>query len=188
MSLAGKFATNLKGHLRKYHPKEYQQVLTKEETAKEKAAVKKHRAPRIQMTLGEALQSHQKYDTKSQRYQLITRKLAVYVGSTSAPISLVENEEFQSLVGTLDPRYPVPSRTLIGKEIDKVMVDLKANIMRYLLEAQKVSLCTDIWTKRGMTSSYLGVTAHFFSRRDHKRHRVTLAVRRMPHPHSAVNI
>ena len=39
-----------------------------------------------------------------------------------------------------------------------------------------------------MTSSYHGVTAHFFSRRDHRRHRVTLAVRRMPHPHSAVNI
>ena len=93
-------------------------MLTKEETAKEKVAVKKHKAPRMQMTLSETLQCHQKYDNKSQRYQLITRKLAVYVGSTSAPISLVENEEFRSFMITLDPRYPVPSRTLIGREID----------------------------------------------------------------------
>ena len=39
-----------------------------------------------------------------------------------------------------------------------------------------------------MTSSYLGVTAHFFTRWDHRRHQITLAVRRMPHPHNAVSI
>ena len=60
--------------------------------------------------------------------------------------------------------------------------------MEFLSEVQKGSLCADTWTKRGMTSSYLGVTAHFFSRRDRKRLQATLVVRRMPHPHSAVNI
>lgn len=39
-----------------------------------------------------------------------------------------------------------------------------------------------------MTSSYLGVTAHFFSTKDHKRHNVTLAARHFPSPHTASQI
>ena len=39
-----------------------------------------------------------------------------------------------------------------------------------------------------MSTSYLGITGHFFSLRDHHRHRVTLAVRTLHFPHTAVNI
>ena len=39
-----------------------------------------------------------------------------------------------------------------------------------------------------MSSSYLGITAHFFTRSDHVCHRVTLAVKRMPSPHTVENI
>jgi len=95
-ALAGKFATNIKNHLKKSHPKEYQQVLRKEETmAQEKVSKKSKTLPRSQesqVTLGEAFQ--RKYDTKSQRCQLITRRLAVFVGSTNIPNCLVENREF----------------------------------------------------------------------------------------------
>ena len=66
------------------------------------------------MTLCEAIQW--KFDTKSARCQQITRKLAIFVGSTNVPNSLVENTEFKSLMETLEPQYPMPSRTLIGKE------------------------------------------------------------------------
>ena len=56
------------------------------------------------------------------------------------------------------------------------------------MDAQKVSICADVWTKKGMTTSYLGLTAHFFCRSDLKRHVATIAVRRLPHPHTADNI
>ena len=134
------------------------------------------------MTLGESFQ--QKYDMKSHRRQLITRKLAVFVGCTNFPNSLVENVEFRSLLEAMDPRYPVPGRTLIGKEIDKVLLEMKSNVQGFISQAQKISLCADIWTKKGMSSSYLGVTAHFFTQHDHRCHRVTLAVRRINHPHT----
>ena len=42
--------------------------------------------------------------------------------------------------------------------------------------------------KKGLTSSYLGVTAHFFSKKDHKKHVFTLYVKRMPSPHTAENV
>ena len=186
--LADKFATNLKYHRKKAHPAVYQDVLAKEESAMAiKERTKKPRRPnRGQLTLEEAFQ--RKYDTSSHRCQLLTRKLAIFVGATSVPNSLVENAEFKALLEALDPRYPVPSRTLISKEIDKVFVDMKNKIGEYFCKAQKVSLCTDVWTKKGMTGSYLGITAHFFSHHDHKCHRVTIAVRRFPHPHTAENI
>ena len=65
---------------------------------------------------------------------------------------------------------------------------MKERIEVFLSQSQKISLCADIWTKKGMTSSYLGITAHFFSSFDRKRHQVTLAVRKMPHPHNAEHI
>ena len=189
-AVAGKFPTNMKNHLKRSHPKEYQLILSKEESlAKEKAMKKPKELQRKrsgQMTLGEAFQ--RKYDTQSSRYRMITRRLAIFVGSTNVPNSLVENVEFQSLLETLDPRYPVPGRTLIGKEIDRVLLAMKTNVEMFLSEAHKISLCSDIWTKKGMSSSYLGVTAHFFTWQDHRRHRVTLAVRKMPHPHNAESI
>ena len=76
----------------------------------------------------------------------------------------------------LDPRYEVPSRTLANKHLDALMEELKGSIQQHLLAAQRISLCADVWSKKGLTSSYLGITAHFFGRKDHQRHHVPLAV------------
>lgn len=92
--------------------------------------------------------------------------------------SLVTKPEFFDLLTTADPRYIVPGRMARSREINKVLVDLKANIGSYLQDACKVSITADMWSKKGLTSSYMGITAHFFSPRDHYRHWVMLAVRR----------
>ena len=68
------------------------------------------------------------------------------------------------------------------------MKELKGKIASCLSDARKVNICTDVWTKKGMMSSYLGVTAHFFTHRDHRWHNVTIAVRRIPSPHTGEHI
>ena len=88
--------------------------------------------------------------------------MAIFVCGTNVVNSIVENSIFQSLLEALDPRYPIPGQALIGKEIDKVMLDVKEKIASFLSQSHKVSLRADIWTKKGMSSSYLGITAHFF--------------------------
>lgn len=108
----------------------------------------------------------------------------MFIGATNSPISLVENPEFKELVHVLDSRYQVPTRATIEKELNKVLIEMKGNIQSYMDQARLVNVCADIWTKRGMTASFLGVTAHFFSFKDHKRHNVTLAVRSMASPHT----
>ena len=188
MPFQANFTTNMKNHLKQLHLKEYQLILSKEESlAKEKAFKKPKellRKQSSQMTLGKAFQ--RKYDTKSSRYLMITHRLAIFIGSTNIPNSLAENVEFQSLLETLDPRYTVPGQTHIGREIDQVLLAMKTIIPMFLSEAYKISLCSDIQTKKGMSSSYLGVTAHLFTWRDHRHHHVTLGVRRIPHLHNAL--
>ena len=68
------------------------------------------------------------------------------------------------------------------------MIDLKGNLMSRLNDSRKVALCVDIWSRKGLTASYLGITAHFFTRSDHKRHTATIAVRRLPSPHTAERV
>ena len=47
--------------------------------------------------------------------------------------------------------------------MEKIYIEMKAKIGCYLEQSKKVSLSADIiWSKKGRTSSYLGITAHFF--------------------------
>ena len=62
---------------------------------------------------------------------------------------------------------------------------LKTNMRAVLSDARGVTITMDIWSKKGLAASYLGLTAHFFLKKDHCRHRLTLAVRRFPSPHTA---
>ena len=117
-----------------------------------------------QMTLQQAVQGKKQYAKESDRYKVITRKLAIFVGCTSVPNRIVESPEFRDLLTTLDKRSITPGRAAIGKELDKVMEDLKAKVTSVLKDSNKVSICADIWSKKGLSSSYLGVTAHFFTR------------------------
>ena len=193
-SVAGKFPTNLKKHLKLAHPDVFEEIVRKEQESKKVKAEKEcsKRAASLkyhhQSTLKESLEKKNPYSKDSPRYKLITRKLAIFVGSSSVANRIVENLEFQDLLSAMDNRYPVPGRSSIQKELDQIMIELKAKVSAYIESANAVSITCDIWSKRGLTSSYLGVTAHFYSRTDNRRHTVTLAVRRLTTSHTASNI
>ena len=76
----------------------------------------------------------------------------------------------------------------MGRKLDQLVAELRGNIQQYITAAQRVCLCADIWSKEGLSSSYLGVTAHFFSKKDHQKHNVTLAVRKFAHPHTGEQV
>ena len=135
-----------------------------------------------------SLRGGAKYAKESPQNKSVTRKLATFVAIANVPNSIVDNEEFRELLAELDDRYVVPGRTLIGTEMDRLLVDLKAKVLARMNQARKVAICVDIWSKKGLTASFLGVTAHFFTPHDHKRNRVTLAVRRLASPHTADHV
>ena len=192
-NIKGKFSTNLKAHLKAKHSHQYEELLQKEKDVKEKEASISKRSQcsfngqqQSQQTLAQVLQKGKKYDRDHPQYKKITRKLAIFVASSSAPNSIVENPEFRSLLEEANNQYVVPSRYLLGNEIDHVISELKGNMVSFISKARRINICTDLWSKKGMTASFLGVTAHFFA--DHQRHNVTIAVKQMPSPHTADNI
>ena len=66
------------------------------------------------------------------------------------------------LLETLDPRYQVLGRTALNKELNCVLIELKAKITTHIESANKISICCDVWSKKCLASSYLGVTGLFF--------------------------
>ena len=100
--IAGKFTTNMKQHVKSAHPMFYKTIVEKEKQSKAKQMHKSETASKImftkQLTLPESLKSHKEYDRNSDIYKFLLRKLAVFIGSTNTPNSLVENNEFRSLM------------------------------------------------------------------------------------------
>ena len=161
--------------------------MSREEKRKQVKKAAKSVKKGYQLTLGEALEFKPQYDKRSDRYKAITNRLAIFIGATNMPNSLIENPEFRALLNACDPRYHVPGRGIISKEVDVILLKLN-KIQDSLSSANKINLCADIWTKRGMSSPYLGVSAHFFSWKDHKWQVATLAIRRMTPEHTGDSI
>ena len=84
----------------------------------------------------------------------------------------------------MDPRYTVPHQKKIG--IEKIYQNVKGKISDSLKGASKISIFADIWSKPGMTASFLGITAHYYCSSDNQCHTIiTLAVHHLPSPHIA---
>jgi hypothetical protein len=100
----------------------------------------------------------------------------------------VDSVEFREVVEELDPLYTLPHRKKLNNDIEKMYNSLKFTLASTLDNAHRICFCTNIWTKAGMSASFLGVIAHFFTPNDRKRHHITLAVQRFESPHTAARV
>lgn len=92
------------------------------------------------------------------------------------------------LLTEFDPRYQIPRRQKLSKEIENLFHELRNKLSISMQAARKLSLCADIWSKQGMTASFLGITCHYFNHSDMKHHSITFAVKRFPSPHTAARV
>ena len=73
----------------------------------------------------------------------------------------MDNPEFRDLLSALDNHYPVPGSGGIQKELDQIMIELNAKYLCAYKVPIPLSICCDIWSKKGLTSSCLGISADF---------------------------
>ena len=64
------------------------------------------------------------------------------------------NVEFKELLCELDPLYQVLGIFNNAKELDVLYSKLKKDLKKSLNSATIISLCADIWSKKGMTASF----------------------------------
>lgn len=184
--LRGMYASNLKKHLEKQHLDQYKQL--QKESQRKDATTRKQKSDAVTQPnrdLQELFEVTPKYYDKDSKKQLaITKKLAIFVGSTNVPLSLIDRPELRDLLAEMDQQYQVPHRKKLGEEIEKVYNGLKQRIQEILGRTRRCTFCSDIWSKKGMSASFLGITVHCFTHDDKKKHSITLAVRRFESPHT----
>ena len=187
--LSGFYSSNMKKHLRMHHKAAFQKFEQQEgERKKAESSMKKKDSTLVsQMTIKQVLKSNH-YPKDSKKQLAITKKLAVFVGATNVPLSVVDGSEFRDFLTEMNEQYDIPGRKKVAKEIERVYTELKHTILLVLQNAKRINFCCDIWSKQGMTASFLGITVHCFTFRDKKRHCITLAVKRFESPHTGKRI
>ena len=125
-NIAGKNPTNLKKHLSSFHHNVFLELSKKEDSAKklrsELEAKKKETSLKhyYQSSLKESFNKRVAYCKDDPQYKAVTRKLAIFIGSSNVANYLTESLGFKDLLTTLDSWYPVPARTGLNKELDSV--------------------------------------------------------------------
>uniref|UniRef100_A0A1X7VJY0 BED-type domain-containing protein n=1 Tax=Amphimedon queenslandica TaxID=400682 RepID=A0A1X7VJY0_AMPQE len=143
--LKGFYPTNLKKHLKQSHPNEYRQFEQneRERMSEDVEKQKRDQSTSSHISLSEFAVRQKPYDKESQRNKLITTKLAIFVGATNIPLSIVECQEFRDLMYEMDKRYSEPQQKKIGNEVEKVYVGLKERIRSTLESTRRISICAD---------------------------------------------
>lgn len=112
--------TNLCNHLTRHHPAETQSTRLKQ------TSLEQVLAPKL--------------PASSQRAQKITEAVSVFICKDIRPYSVVENDDFRSLIKTLEPRYVLPTRKQL-MTVPNMHACLKQSI-------ETVALTCDCWTSR----------------------------------------
>lgn len=88
----------------------------------------------------------------------------------------------------MDKKFKVPKRHKILNLIEKMYKEEKDKIKQNLATARRITIGLDIWTKKGLTASFLGVSACYFNPENNKAEHKLLNLKEMVHPHTAESI
>ncbi|RVE70187.1 hypothetical protein OJAV_G00062090 [Oryzias javanicus] len=185
-TITGKNTTNLKRHLQTSHPEIHAKLQKPLEDDSGPPATKKAKA--TQQSITTAFQSVLKYKSDSKEQLSKEEAIAKWIGSTGLPITTIEDEDFVHMMETIDKKLTVPKKTKISNLIDKYYEDLKQTFRRRLAAARKMSIGIDLWTKKGLTASFIAITSCYFCIEQNKPEHILLSLEEVAHPHTAQSI
>ncbi|KAK2408991.1 zinc finger BED domain-containing protein RICESLEEPER [Trifolium repens] len=96
-----------------------------------------------------------KFDQAACRAQLVRTFVCAEL-----PFRFVENEEFRKLLLILQPRFDIPSRSTLRRDIWELYIEEKEKLKKSLKNCGRVCLTTDTWTS-AQNLSYMCLTLHF---------------------------
>ena len=99
-----------------------------------------------------------------------------------------ENPLFVDFVQSLDAKYSIPKRSALCSTENAIMDQMKATMKSLLFSVDRLAVIVDLWSKRGLSASYIGVRASYFDHSAKKMEMLTLAVANVDQRHTAENI
>lgn len=105
------------------------------------------------------------YESKHPKVVGARQRFALLIGTTSLPLSLSENDDFKALISFIDPKLELPGRKPVTSDVMNLFSRGKQILKKALASSPyKIGVTADIWSKKGFSASYMGVTTHFITR------------------------
>lgn len=137
-----------------------------------------------QQAISTAFLSFLKYKTESKEQQTKEQAIARWIGRTGLPLTTIEDEDFVLMMEIVDRRLTVPKKTKMSNLIAQYEHE-RQKFKERLAAARRVSIGLDLWTKKGLTASFLAISACYFCEQSKPVH-ILLALEQVAHPHTAV--
>lgn len=127
------------------------------------------------------------YTDGSLRHSELQNALGMLFASNSLAYSLVESPEFRYFIFLFNQKFQLPNRQKMPEIIENIYKQLK-DIIKNEIQNVKISIVLDIWSKNGLSESYLGVLAQYFDHKSLSIKKVLLGLKIMQGSHTAENI
>jgi hypothetical protein len=126
-----------------------------------------------------------KYKTDSLEQSVKEKAIAQWIARTGLPVRTIEDEDFVLMMKTIDKRLTIPNKTQINNLIDQLYIAEKQRFKERLATARRTTIGMDIWTKKGLTASFLTISACYFCTQENKPQHILLKLDQISHPHTA---
>jgi hypothetical protein len=190
--LSGQNASNLKTHLRTCHKLECSEFENKEKTRK----ISLQKPSRVdvdqRVSRGQIINFLRK-GNNSRVMPLanckVLEKAVVNFFSASGLSTHMANEPFfRELLSTFQPKFIVPGRGKVNRLLTQQYDSAVAILKTELKAARRMTICLDIWSKKSLASSFLGISANYFDPEAQTVKHRFLNLYNVQHPHTGQRI
>lgn len=142
------------------------------------------RGAKTQSTIPVAFSSVSKYKADLPEQISKEKMIANWIGRSGLPARTVEDDDFILMIESIDKKLAVPKKTKINNLVDQLYNDEK-KFREQRATARKINLALDIWTKKGLTASFLTISACYFCTQEEKAKPILLNLVQLSHPQTA---
>ena len=183
--LQGKKPSNLRRHVQTIHKDTFMDYLTENDKKKMKLDENNFSMIGSQANNNRVISKYAKQDKIQKNFM---ENMISLVATSSISLSLVDKNEFVKMIFDIDPKINIPGRkSLVNgtlQEFSKSQIKIK-NILK---NTYGITIGADIWSKKGLSESYISVTAHCISSVDNKKKVICLVLKLFPYPHTAERV
>lgn len=157
--------TSLNGHIKANHTKEWADIVAARAKEKEKEDKAAEKVAKQQPKISEAVNKFTKVPMDGAKQEKYDKAVLELIGCNSLPFSLVDSDEYKSLVGLLDKTINLKHSTTVSRQMAKYCEGIKEDVNKVIKGGADAAIAftTDIWTSRAH-DSYISLTVHFIDK------------------------
>ncbi|CAG7824233.1 unnamed protein product [Allacma fusca] len=147
-------ASNVKRHLKACKPTIWETVEQKDSISLKEITEPEQKQMKLDF--------QKTYASNHPKQIVLRKKLSILYGCTTISGNVMQTKEFKECFQALDPRIKIPATITIRRDFQVALKSAREKVKLMIKSVKRITISSDIWTKKGNRSSFLGVTATFF--------------------------